>query len=74
MARDPVLWKYFLLRDMPHWPSIDHLSMPHLDAPLISEDESLEDREEGDNKGMELKFDYMSEWVFFFFEGRLFDV
>lgn len=67
MVRDPVLWKYFLLRDMPHWPSIDHVSMPQLDAPLISEDESLDDREEGDNKGMELKFDYMSEWVFFFF-------
>uniref|UniRef100_A0A3Q4ACA1 F-box domain-containing protein n=1 Tax=Mola mola TaxID=94237 RepID=A0A3Q4ACA1_MOLML len=63
MVRDPVLWKYFLLRDMPHWPSIDHVSMPQLDAPLISEDESLDDREEGDNKGMELKFDYMSEYL-----------
>lgn len=65
MVRDPLLWRYFLLRDMPHWPSIDHLSMPQLDAPLISEDESVDDREEGEDKGMESKFDYMSEWVSF---------
>lgn len=65
MVRDPLLWRYFLLRDMPHWPSIDHLSMPQLDAPLISEEESVDDREEGEDKGMESKFDYMSEWVSF---------
>ncbi|XP_008292076.1 F-box only protein 4 isoform X2 [Stegastes partitus] len=66
MVRDPLLWRYFLLRDMPYWPSIDHVSMPNLellDAPLISEDESLDDREEGEEKGMELKFDYMSEYL-----------
>ncbi|XP_030272615.1 F-box only protein 4 isoform X2 [Sparus aurata] len=63
MVRDPLLWRYFLLRDMPHWPSIDHLSMPQLDAPLISEDESVDDREEGEDKGMESKFDYMSEYL-----------
>lgn len=63
MVRDPLLWRYFLLRDMPYWPSIDHVTIPHpdlLDAPLISEDESLDDREEG-NEGIKLKFDYMSE-------------
>ena len=68
MVRDPLLWRYFLLRDMPHWPSIDHVSMPRLellDSPLINEDESLEEREEGDDKGMEMKCDYMSEWVLF---------
>uniref|UniRef100_A0A3B5L7R0 F-box protein 4 n=1 Tax=Xiphophorus couchianus TaxID=32473 RepID=A0A3B5L7R0_9TELE len=40
MVRDPLLWKFFLLRDMPHWSSIDHLTMPDLellDAPLVSE-------------------------------------
>ncbi|XP_034728081.1 F-box only protein 4 [Etheostoma cragini] len=66
VVRDPLLWRYFLLRDMPYWPSIDHVSMPHLellDAPLINEDESLDDREEGDNKVMELKCDYMSEYL-----------
>ncbi|XP_036953314.1 F-box only protein 4 isoform X1 [Acanthopagrus latus] len=63
MVRDPLLWRYFLLRDMPHWPSIDHLSMPQLDAPLISEDETVDDREEGEDKGMEAKFDYMSEYL-----------
>uniref|UniRef100_A0A3Q4HM54 F-box protein 4 n=1 Tax=Neolamprologus brichardi TaxID=32507 RepID=A0A3Q4HM54_NEOBR len=47
MVRDPLLWRYFLLRDMPHWPSIDH---------------SLDDREEG-NEGIKLKFDYMSEYL-----------
>lgn len=30
MVRDPVLWKYFLLRDMPQWQSVDHLSMPEV--------------------------------------------
>lgn len=39
--------------------------MPQLDAPLISEDETVDDREEGEDKGMEAKFDYMSEWVSF---------
>ncbi|XP_074493743.1 F-box only protein 4 isoform X2 [Sebastes fasciatus] len=66
MVRDPLLWRYFLLRDMPNWPSIDHVSMPQLDlldAPLINEDESLDDREEGDDRGMESKFDYMSEYL-----------
>lgn len=66
MVRDPLLWKYFLLRDMPYWPSIDHVSMPQLellDAPLINEDESLDDREEGDDKGVESKCDYMSEYL-----------
>lgn len=66
MVRDPLLWRYFLLRDMPCWPSIDYVTMPNLellDAPLINEDESLDDREEGEGKQMELKFDYMSEYL-----------
>ncbi|XP_018530668.1 F-box only protein 4 [Lates calcarifer] len=66
MVRDPLLWRYFLLRDMPYWPSIDHVTMPQLElleAPLINEDESLDDREEGEDKGMDLKFDYMSEYL-----------
>lgn len=65
MVRDPLLWRYFLFRDMPYWTSIDHLTMPQMDAPVIHEDESLDDREEGSDKGLELKFDYMSEWVLF---------
>ncbi|XP_020502117.2 F-box only protein 4 [Labrus bergylta] len=66
VVRDRLLWRYFLLRDMPYWTSIDHLSMPQLevlDAPLINADESLDDREEGDDKGMESRFDYMSEYL-----------
>ncbi|XP_048857283.1 F-box only protein 4 isoform X1 [Brienomyrus brachyistius] len=42
VVRDPLLWKYFLLRDMPLWPSIDHASMPHLEAleaPLCKDEE-----------------------------------
>lgn len=64
MVKDPLLWRYFLLRDMPHWPSIDHVSMPQLqflDAPLINEEESLDDREEDGDRGMVSTFDYMSE-------------
>ncbi|KAM3868015.1 F-box only protein 4 [Diretmus argenteus] len=59
MVRDPLLWRYFLLRDMPHWPSIDHVTMPQLeslDAPLSSGDESPED-------GVESKHDYMAEYL-----------
>ncbi|MEQ2258096.1 hypothetical protein XENORESO_005676 [Xenotaenia resolanae] len=66
MVRDPLLWRYFLLRDMQHWLSIDHLTMPDLellDAPLVSEHESLEDREEGEEKNREVIFDYMSEYL-----------
>lgn len=66
MIRDPILWKYFLLRDMPYWPSIDHLTMPQLelyDVPqrVISEDENLSDAQEVDETGTELKCDFMSE-------------
>lgn len=53
---------------MPHWPSIDHVTMPQLESlevPLINEDESLDDRKEGEDKGLEPKCDYMSEWVSF---------
>ncbi|XP_019958273.2 F-box only protein 4 [Paralichthys olivaceus] len=63
MVRDPILWRYFLLRDMPHWSSIDHLTMPQLEmlnAPIINEDESLA---EGEDKGMESKCDFMSEYL-----------
>lgn len=65
LVRDPLLWRYFLLRDTHYWPSIDHVSMPELellDAPLINSDESLDDREEGVG-GLELKCDFMSEYL-----------
>lgn len=69
MVRDPLLWRFFLLRDMPYWPSIDHLTMPQLellDAPLVSENEILDDTEEGgDQEWTESKPDYMAEWVSF---------
>ncbi|XP_072113617.1 F-box only protein 4 [Mobula birostris] len=29
MVRDPLLWRYFLLRDLPHWKSVDYLSLPN---------------------------------------------
>ncbi|XP_051876050.1 F-box only protein 4 [Pristis pectinata] len=34
MVRDPLLWRYFLLRDLPHWKSVDYISLP--DAALLS--------------------------------------
>ncbi|KAJ0067876.1 hypothetical protein NL108_011638, partial [Boleophthalmus pectinirostris] len=64
MVRDPLLWRFLLLRDMPFWSSIDHLSMPQLellDAPLIDEKESLDDREEGADT--EPRVDYMAEYL-----------
>ncbi|XP_058491264.1 F-box only protein 4 isoform X1 [Solea solea] len=66
MVRDPVLWRYFLLRDMPYWPSIDHLSMPRLEVlniPLVNEEESLSDTEEAEDNRRELQCDYMSEYL-----------
>uniref|UniRef100_A0A3B4A0F3 F-box domain-containing protein n=1 Tax=Periophthalmus magnuspinnatus TaxID=409849 RepID=A0A3B4A0F3_9GOBI len=68
MVRDPLLWRFFLLRDLPFWNSIDHLSMPQLEllhAPLIDEKQSLDDREEGGDT--EPKVDYMAEWVTFWY-------
>ncbi|KAM7391432.1 hypothetical protein PAMP_022121 [Pampus punctatissimus] len=66
MVRDPLLWRFFLLRDMPNWPSIDHLTMPQLellDAPLVSENEILDNTEEEGDQGKESKLDYMAEWI-----------
>ncbi|KAM4615994.1 F-box only protein 4 isoform 2-T2 [Polymixia lowei] len=66
MVRDPLLWRYFLLRDMPHWTSIDHETMPQLEAlaaPLCRGDEKLEDGMEGQNQGKEPKHDYMAEYL-----------
>ena len=63
LVRDPILWRYFLLRDMPYWSSIDHLTMPQLEmlnAPIINEDESLV---EGEDIVTESKCDYMSEYL-----------
>ncbi|XP_029998942.1 F-box only protein 4 [Sphaeramia orbicularis] len=65
MVRDPLLWRFFLLRDMPHWASIDHLTMPQLemlDSPLVNEDETLDDREEWEAKENP-KPDYMAEYL-----------
>lgn len=64
VVRDSLLWRYLLLRDMPYWSSIDHVTMPHLEllnAPLVNEDESLDDRKEGQDT--DAKFDYMSEYL-----------
>lgn len=30
-VRDPILWRYFLLRDLPSWPSVDWKSLPDLE-------------------------------------------
>ncbi|KAL2079548.1 hypothetical protein ACEWY4_025292 [Coilia grayii] len=32
LVRDPSLWKYFLLRDLSLWSSVDHLSMPDMES------------------------------------------
>ncbi|XP_056629176.1 F-box only protein 4 [Triplophysa dalaica] len=53
MVRDPVLWKYFLLRDLPQWQSVDHLSMPEVKLTGVS---LLGDTEMK-------QFDYMAEYL-----------
>ncbi|XP_076005462.1 F-box only protein 4 [Genypterus blacodes] len=66
LVRDPLLWRYFLLRDIPCWSSIDFVTMPRLealDAPLSSEDESLDERVEGEDDRTESKYDYMAEYL-----------
>jgi len=67
MVRDPLLWKYFLLRDTPHWPSVDHVTMPKLEAltsPLCLDDLQLEERVEGEDHHHDqvARHDYMAEW------------
>ncbi|KAJ8414020.1 hypothetical protein AAFF_G00066180 [Aldrovandia affinis] len=32
VVRDPLLWRYYFVRDMTLWSSIDHTSMPRLEA------------------------------------------
>lgn len=64
MVRDPLLWRFFLFRDMPYWNSIDNISMPHLevlDTPLVDENESLDDREDGVHTVS--KVDYMAVYL-----------
>ncbi|XP_077417977.1 F-box only protein 4 [Vanacampus margaritifer] len=61
LVRDPLLWKFFLLRDMLDWPSIDHLTMPQLEAPeapVINDD-----AEQDDYERTESKVDYMAEYL-----------
>ncbi|XP_043102102.1 F-box only protein 4 isoform X2 [Puntigrus tetrazona] len=52
MVRDPVLWKYFLLRDMPLWRSVDHLSVPQV---KLNGSAVLDDSE--------MQLDYMAEYL-----------
>ncbi|XP_067087497.1 F-box only protein 4 [Osmerus mordax] len=60
MVRDPLLWRYFLLRDMPHWPSIDHVTMPQLKDLKAS----LFDREEDtDEMQLDPQQDLMAEYL-----------
>ncbi|XP_068167274.1 F-box only protein 4 isoform X3 [Antennarius striatus] len=63
LVSDPLLWKYFLLRDMPYWPSINHVTMPKLDIPLINEDKSTNDTREGADKEMDSRCDYMTAYL-----------
>lgn len=66
LVRDPVLWRYLLLRDMPRWPSVDHVSMPKLEAltsPLCGVDLEPEDRVEGEEPDSTPRHNYMAEWV-----------
>ncbi|XP_051950475.1 F-box only protein 4 [Xyrauchen texanus] len=53
MVKDPVLWKYFLLRDMPLWQSVDHLSMPQvkLTGTSVLDDSEMQ------------QFNYMAEYL-----------
>ncbi|KAM9822660.1 F-box only protein 4 [Syngnathus typhle] len=61
LIRDPLLWKFFLLRDMPKWPSIDHVTMPQLEAP---EGLAIADNaEQDDYETTESKVDYMAEYL-----------
>ncbi|XP_061881702.1 F-box only protein 4 [Entelurus aequoreus] len=57
LVRDPLLWRFFLLRDMPSWSSIDHLSMPQLevlDTPFVFD---------GAEEGMRSNVDIMAEYL-----------
>ena len=52
---------------MPHWSSIDHVTMPKLEAlasDICSNDLQLEERVEGEEQDNVSKYDYMAEWVY----------
>lgn len=53
LIRDPSLWKYFLLRDLPLWPSIDHHSMPDME----SLERALSDSSDSENR------DFMADYL-----------
>ncbi|XP_062372987.1 F-box only protein 4 [Sardina pilchardus] len=53
LIRDPSLWKYLLLRDMPLWSSIDHLSMPD----MASLERSLSESSESESR------DFMADYL-----------
>lgn len=45
LSRDPSMWRYFLLRHLPLWSSIDHLSMPDMVQKALSESSDCESRD-----------------------------
>ncbi|KAG9270598.1 F-box only protein 4 [Astyanax mexicanus] len=54
MVQEPLLWRYFFMRDMASWTSVDHLSMPQeefLKTAAVTEGSELQRR------------DYMSEYL-----------
>ncbi|KAM6965631.1 F-box only protein 4 [Aplochiton taeniatus] len=62
VVRDPLLWRYFLLRDMPFWTSIDHNSMPHVGAlsvPLCEGNLMMEDSELREGTQHDFMSDYL---------------
>ncbi|KAG7331910.1 hypothetical protein KOW79_003744 [Hemibagrus wyckioides] len=58
MVRDPLLWRYFLIRDAARWSSVDHLSTPRLDFltdPAADSDTDMDTETE--------KLDFMAEYL-----------
>ncbi|KAL0979088.1 hypothetical protein UPYG_G00180350 [Umbra pygmaea] len=56
VVQDPLLWRYFLIRDMSHWTSIDHVTMPRLEALHVP---LWEVEEEMDLSGHDFMTDYL---------------
>uniref|UniRef100_W5UID1 F-box only protein 4 n=1 Tax=Ictalurus punctatus TaxID=7998 RepID=W5UID1_ICTPU len=65
MVRDPLIWKYYLIRDAARWSSVDHLSTPRLHfltEPAGGDTETHTDTETEWETETE-KLDYMAEYL-----------
>ncbi|XP_053092469.1 F-box only protein 4 isoform X2 [Pangasianodon hypophthalmus] len=63
MVRDPLLWRYFLIRDAARWSSVDHLSTPRLHFLTEPAGGDTETGTDSDTEAETERLDYMAEYL-----------